>query len=170
MKWYTYLICFISIVLGAFCGAQFYRKVKAESYINGSIDITNQFSQENFNYTSSKVVFYNDIYDETNTYLFETDLPVVENFNGVSNNYEVTLNGHLLMNCNFTAGSISTVVYIDFYDIDGKVVCSSDLKVSIKYLSDKTTLCLSTIGLENASYLEQYFSTNGIRLIVNEIL
>ena len=64
MKWYTYLICFVLIVVGTFCGIQLYKEVKAESYINGSIDISNHFSQESFNYISSSVTFYNDIYDE----------------------------------------------------------------------------------------------------------
>ena len=43
MKWYSYVICFVLILVGAFCGIQLYREVKAESYINGSIDISNKF-------------------------------------------------------------------------------------------------------------------------------
>ena len=41
---------------------------------------------------------------------------------------------------------------------------------SIKFLSNKTQLILSTIGKESASFLEQYFNNNGIRLKVVEIL
>ena len=37
MKWYTYLICFVLIVVGAFCGVQLYKEVKAESYVKVSI-------------------------------------------------------------------------------------------------------------------------------------
>ena len=54
MKWYTYLICFILIIVGVFCGIELYKEVKAESYVNGSIDISNKFSQESFNYSSSR--------------------------------------------------------------------------------------------------------------------
>ena len=46
-----YLFAFVIIVAGVFCGIELYKEVKAESYINGSIDISNQFSQESFNYS-----------------------------------------------------------------------------------------------------------------------
>ena len=170
MKWYTYLFCFIFIFVGAFCGISLFREVKAESYINGSIDISNQFSQENFNYSSTSVVFYHDLYDDTDSYIFEQDLLKVENFNGEKNTYEVWLNNFILLDTEFNAGSIYSTVKMDFYDEYGAVVCNSDMKISIKYLSGKTTLTLSTIGQENASFLEQYFTDNGFRLKVIEIL
>lgn len=170
MKWYTYLICYVLIVVGAFCGVQFYRKVKAESYINGSIDISNQFVQEDFNYTSSGISFYHDVYDETDTYSFETNLLVVNDFDGLNKEYELYLNEHYLMNYKFGAGYISGIAYIDFYDIYGNVVCNSSLNIFIKFLSDNTSLLLSTTGKDNAGFLEQYFSNNGIRLIVNKII
>ena len=74
MKWYTYVICFVLIIVGVFSGMQFYRELKAESYVNGSIDITNRFSEETFNYSSTSLVFYHDLYDDTNTYTFEKAL------------------------------------------------------------------------------------------------
>ena len=36
MKWYSYLICFILIIVGVFCGIELYKEIKAESYVNGS--------------------------------------------------------------------------------------------------------------------------------------
>ena len=69
-----YLLCFVIIVAGVFCGIRLYKEVKAESYINGSIDISNRFSQESFNYSSTSVVFYHDLYDDTQTYTFEKEL------------------------------------------------------------------------------------------------
>jgi len=66
MKWYTYVICFVLIIVGTFLGIELYKDIKAESYVNGSIDISNQFSQESFNYSSTSVVFYNDIYNDAN--------------------------------------------------------------------------------------------------------
>ncbi len=170
MKWYAYIICFVFIVVGTFCGIQLYKEVKAESYVNGSIDISNQFSQENFNYTSTSLVFYHDLYDDTNTYSFEQDLLKVENFNGQKNTYEVWLNDFILLDTEFNAGSIYSTVKMDFYNEFGNVVCYSEMKISIKYLSGKTTLTISTVGQENASFLEQYFTDNGIRLKVVEIL
>ncbi len=59
-----YLLAFVLIVVGVFCGIRLYKEIKAESYVNGSIDISNRFSQESFNYSSTSVVFYHDLYDD----------------------------------------------------------------------------------------------------------
>ena len=170
MKWYTYLICFILIVVGVFCGIELYREVKAESYINGSIDISNKFSQESFNYSSTSVVFYHDLYDDTDTYSFEKDLLKVDDFNGEKKEYKVILNDYVLVGSEINAGSIFSAVNMDFYDTNGNIVCNSTMKISIQFLSNKTQLALVTTGQESASFLEQYFSDNGIRLRVIEIL
>ena len=169
MKWYTYLICFILIVVGVFCGIELYKEIKAESYVNGSIDISNKFSQEAFNYSSTSTVFYHDLYDETNTYTFEKELLKVEDFNGEKKQYKVVLNDYVLISSEINAGSILSIVNIDFYNTSGNILCKSSLKISIQFLSNKTQLTLETIGQENASFLEQYFSDNGIRLSVIEI-
>lgn len=170
MKWYWYIICVILVLLGVFCGIQLYREVKAESYVNGSIDISNKFSQESFKYTNTSVVFYHDIYNETDTYIFEADCLKVDDFNGLTNTYQVVLNDYILLGSEINAGSIFTNVNLDFYDTYGEIIKSVDMQISIKFLSDKTQLTLATSGNENASFLEQYFSNNGIRLYVNEIL
>ena len=170
MKWYWYIICVILVLLGVFCGIQLYKEVKAESYVNGSIDILNKFSQESFKYTNTSVVFYHDVYDETDTYIFEADCLKVDDFNGLTNTYQVVLNDYILLESEINAGSIFTNVNLDFYDTYGEIIKSVDMQISIKFLSDKTQLTLATTGNENASFLEQYFSNNGIRLYVNEIL
>lgn len=170
MKWYTYLICCILIIVGTFCGIQLYREVKAESYVNGSIDISNRFSQDSFYYSSSSCVFYHDIYDETDTYSFEKELPKVNDFNGKDKQYKVILNDYVLLDNEISSGSIYSSIAMDFYNTDGDMICNSTMQISIKFLSNKTLLTLATKGQENASFLEQYFSDNGIRLKVIEIL
>lgn len=170
MKWYTYLICFVLVIVGTFCGIQLYKEVKAESYINGSIDISNKFSQENLNYSSTSLVFYHDLYDDTDTYSFEQDLPKVENFNGQKKFYELWLNDFIILDAEFNAGSVYSTVQLDFYNEYGNIIYSSKLNISVKYLSSKTQITLSTKGQESASFLEQYFKDNGIRLKIVEIL
>lgn len=170
MKWYTYLICFILIIVGVFCGIELYKEIKAESYVNGSIDISNKFSQESFNYSSSSVAFYHDDYDTTDTYTFQKDLLVVDSFNGKEKTYQVILNDYILFNTEFNPGSIFSSVAIDFYDTEGNVICNADMKISIVFLSNKTQLTLATVGDKNSSFLQQYFTDNGIRLRVVEIL
>ena len=170
MKWYMYIICFVIIVAGAFCGIRLYQLVTAESYINGSINIENKFSMDSFTYANTSVVFYNDIYDETNTYTFSVDLKKVDNFDGAKNKYEVIMNGYVLLDTQISAGTVFSTAYIDFYDTSGDIVCSAYMDISIHFLSNKTALTFTTTGKENASFLEQYFADNGIRLKVVEIL
>ena len=165
-----YLIAFVLIVVGVFCGIRLYKEIKAESYINGSIDISNRFTQESFNYSSTSVVFYHDLYDDTDTYAFEKDLLKVENFDGKAKTYQVVLNDYVLLNTEINAGSVFATVDMDFYDTNGNVINSAVMKLSVKFLSNKTQLTLTTTGNENASFLEQYFNDNGIRLRVIEIL
>lgn len=165
-----YLLCFVIIVCGVFCGIRLYKEIKAESYINGSIDISNRFSQESFNYSSTSVVFYHDIYDDTQTYTFEKELLKVDDFDGVKKKYQVVLNDYVLLNSEINAGSVFATVNMDFYNTEGKVVNSASMKISVKFLSGNTQLTLATTGKENASFLEQYFKDNGIRLQIIEIL
>lgn len=165
-----YVIAFVIIVVGVFCGIRLYKEIKAESYINGSIDISNRFTQESFNYSSTSAVFYHDLYDDTDTYTFEKDLLKVENFDGKKKTYQVVLNDYVLLNTEINAGSVFATVDMDFYDTSGNVINSALMKISVKFLSNKTTLTLATTGKENASFLEQYFADNGIRLRIIEIL
>lgn len=165
-----YILAFVLIVVGVFCGIQLFKEIKAESYVNGSIDISNRFSQESFNYSSTSVVFYHDMYDKTDTYSFEKELLKVDNFDGQKKLYQVVLNDYNLLNTEFNSGSVFATVNMDFYDISGEVINSATLKISVKFLSGKTRLTLTTTGSENASFCEQYFSDNGIRLQIIEIL
>lgn len=165
-----YLGCFAIIVAGAFCGIRQYKEVKAESYINGSIDISNRFSQESFNYSSTSVVFYHDLYDDTETYAYEKDLLKVDDFDGTKHAYRVMLNDYVLINCEINAGSVFGTVDMDFYDTNGNVINSAKMQISVKFLSGKTALSLTVTGKENASFLEQYFKDNGIRLRIIQII
>ncbi len=172
MKWYVYLICFVLTVVGGICGLRLYKEYTATSYINGSIDISNKFSQESFNYSSTSLVFYDDLYDESENYIFENDLLKVENFDGLRKSYLVKLNDYVLAETTFSAGSIYSILYMDFYDIDGSLIFENSpaLNISIVFLSNKTNLKIWTNGIEQSKFFEQYFADNGIRLQVIEIL
>ena len=164
-----YIGCFLMITVGVFSGIQLYKEIKAESYVNGTIDISNQFSQDSFSYYNTSVVFYHYLYDDTDTHSFEVDLPKVD-FNGKDGNYLLWLNDYLLIDAEFKSGSVFSAVFMDFYNTNGELVNNTELQISIQFLSNKTNLKLVTIGKVNASYLEQYFADNGIRLKVEKIL
>ena len=165
-----YVLSFVLVVAGIFFGISLFQSARAESYINGTIDISNRFSQKSFTYSATNVTFYHDLYDDTNTYSYEQDLLQVEGFNGVEKSYKMLFNDQTLLNVNMQAGQINTSVTMQFYSPEGKLLASPELKIQICFLSNKTQLKLVTIGKENAAYLEQYFAENGIRLIVDELL
>jgi len=169
MKWYTYIICFIVIIAGVFSGNYAYKRATAKSYVHGSIDITNEFELKAFEYASSEVTFYEDIYNN-NSYKFETDLKKVTNFNGVDKYYTITLNEYVLKNSVIIAGSTFSIFNIEFYSIENVLECSAELKITIKFLSNKTTMELYTADSIQASYLERYFKDNSIRLKIIENL
>ena len=74
------------------------------------------------------------------------------------------------MNSDIAAGTVFAKFNIDFYDTEGNIINSAAMKISVRFLSNKTMLTLTTNGQESASFLEQYFADNGIRLKVIEIL
>ena len=154
---------------GVFCGLRLHTLMTAESYVNGSIDISNQFSMESFSYTSTSVEFYNDIYNNPTNYSFEVDLLPVDDFNGQKNTYQIVLNNYILIDTQIVAGSVFAKIYLDFHDTNGDIICSSFVDIQVKFLSNKTTLTLATTGSQNASFLTQYFSDYGLRLKINEL-
>lgn len=169
MRWWAYILCLVLIVIGVFCGIRLFKEVRAESYVNGTIDISNRFSQESFKYTSTSAVFYHDLYDNSDTYYFDKELLKTENFDGEKKTYKVMLNDYVIFNAKVNAGSVFATVSLDFYNADGKLVQSADMDISVKFLSNKTQLTLSTVGNKNAQFLEQYFSDNGLRLQIIEL-
>ena len=43
-----YVVSFVLVVAGIFFGISLFQTARAESYINGTIDISNRFSQKSF--------------------------------------------------------------------------------------------------------------------------
>ncbi len=168
MKWYSYIICSFLILVGCFFGIKFYQDLTATSYVNGSIDITNKFSQDSFYYVNSSVVFYPT--ENSEAYAFEIDCLETENFDGERKEYKVVLNNYILTDTTITGGSISSVIKMDFYDVDGKLLHNAEMNLLIRFLSEKTQLKLSCADQTSATYFENYFSDNGIRLGVIEQL
>ena len=170
MKWYVYVICVVLIILGILCGIKLYKEIKSESYVNGSIDIENIFSQKDFAYSTTSFTLYHDLYDDTNTYVFEQNLLQVEDFNGLENQYLVFFNDKLITNTQITAGAVYSTIEIDFYSISGNLISKVQANLSLKFFSDKTNLLVSVQGQENANLFEQYAKANGFRLKIEKIL
>lgn len=169
MKWSTYLFCLVLISLGLFCGVRWTQEVRAKSYVNGSIKVSNEFSRESFEYSNTFVAFTSDIPSGEGSYSFDKDLLKVDDFNGNTKKYEVVLNDFVLLNAQIKAGSVFIPLDMDFYDTDGDPKCSGTLDILVEFLSGKTHLSMRVKNKEQASFFEQYFKDNGIRLKIIEI-
>jgi hypothetical protein len=170
MKWYVYVICFLLMLGGVFCGIRLYSLVTRQSYVNGSINIENRFSATSFSYyNTAGVPLYHSLYDTTDIYSYQNDLLPVADFNGRDKNYQVILNGYVLIESEIYAGAVSAVAHMEFYNVDGALACASVLNVSVTFFSDKTVLTISTNGAKSAGYIAQYFRDNGVRLEVVEL-
>lgn len=61
---------------------------------------------------------------------------------------QVVLNDYVLLNCDIAAGSVFATVNMDFYDTEGNIINSAAMKISVRFLSNKTMLTLTTNGQE----------------------
>lgn len=179
MKWYTYIICFVLMLVGIWSGITLWQKVHAESYINGSITVTNNLYFESFTYNNSlfsEVIVFNDN-DLANDNNFEThnyswssvNLPTVTDFNGITKVYQVEINGYRIFDATINAGGVLTRINIDFYDSENNLSCAGYYDLSVRFLSNRTELFVKTVGQKNANFIEQYFADNGLRITIKEI-
>ena len=167
MKWYSYVICCVLIVLGTFFGIRLVQEMTSESYVNGSIDITNEFYQDSFKYSTNNIVFYPIAEEES--YDFSIELLPTENFDGEDKEYIVKLNDYVLL-ANIYAGKITADVNMDFYDTEGAILCNGAMSLKLEFFADKTNLTLVCADENSANYFEEYFNSYGFRLTVTEVL
>jgi hypothetical protein len=175
MKWYAYPICFVLLLTGVWSSITLWQKIHTASYINGSIDLTNEMFFESFTYDNSlfddAVVFAHDIYDTSNTYLWQSEnLPTVADFNGIDKTYQIEINNYRILDATINAGGVIARINIDFYDTENNLLCSAFYDLSVRFLSNRTELEIKTTGQQNANFIEQYFADNGLRLKFKEIL
>lgn len=175
MKWYSYIICFALMLVGIWSGITLWQKVHSESYIHGSIKVTNDLYLESFAYDNSlfgdAIVFVNDIYDITNTYTWTSEnLPTVPDFNGATNTYQIEINGYRIFDATINAGGVLVRTNIDFYDTENNLLCDGYYDLSIRFLSNRTEVSVKTVGQQNANFIEQYFADNGLRITIKEVI
>jgi len=177
MKWYIYPICLVLMLLGVYSGITMWQKIHAESYINGSINITNEFYFESFTYDNS--LFGNAVvfppttpYDTPDTiYAWQSEnLPTVPTFNGTEKQYQIEVNGYRIFGATVNAGGVIIRTNIDFYDTENNLLCSAYYDLSVRFLSNRTELEIRTKGQQNANFIEQFFADNGLRIKIKELI
>lgn len=158
----------VIIVCGIFSSIGLYKELSKKSFVNGTLDDVNMFSQTEFDYTSTSVAFYDNVNDSTDIRYFENSVLKVDDFNGLTKQYKVTLNEHTLL-AKIEAGYITTSMTMQFYDAHNVLLCEGTLHITIEFLSDKTNLKMYVENGVQAQYFEKYFKDNGIRLKAIEI-
>jgi hypothetical protein len=178
----------VLLLTGVWSSITLWQKIHTESYINGSIDLTNEMFFESFTYDNSlfddAVVFAHDIYDTTNTYLWQSEnLPTVADFNGIDKiylsssspdnsqaRYQIEINNYRILDATINAGGVIARINIDFYDTENNLLCAGYYDIFVRFLSNRTELEIKTTGQQNANFIEQYFTDNGLRIKIKEIL
>lgn len=163
-----YILAFCIIVSGFVCGALTYKIITSKSYINGDmLGIENAFKQEDFRYKTNAIMFRKSASD-SNLYTYEIELNPVKDFNGVTNRYEILLNGYEILTAVIQAGAIEFTQAYEFLDVQGEEINQAQLQVSVEMLADKTRLRVQT-ETEHIEYINQYFNNNQFELRINKI-
>lgn len=169
MKWYSYLICAICIVLGIFSTVAMVRIWSESSGVYGtfsyeSIETKNNYDEvAKFDYGAIKFST-NDYENYSNT---ETFTPV--KFDGTKKDYVLLVNDNICSDVQIYAGKIVATATIKFYNTDGDNCSTANLNFLIEFTEDKVTVTTSTKN-ENSSiaYLDKYMNVHGFVLKIVE--
>lgn len=170
MKFRAYLLCFVLIVSGIFCGISFAKLYFRESATNGSgIDVEYVYDMESFRFASIGIPFVDDLYSDAYTY--ESELLPVEDFDGEEKQYQLVLNDFVCQDTIVDAGYILGEYTFNFYDLHGDVACESTISIRINFYVNHTDLIITcNDGAVATTYWTSYFNDFGVVITVNEII
>lgn len=161
-----YIMAIACIFFGIYSTAGLIKDVTAESYTNGSLEQKNTYGLDTFSYTSSSIVFT----PNDSIYTWENNFLRVNNFNGVKNEYKIVFNDYLILDPDITTGSINFDITMEFLIPEGSQNFIGTMHTTIKFLSDKTYMKLSTNTQAEAQYFLDYFKNFGFKLCCYEVV
>lgn len=165
MKWYTYIICFILIIVGAFCTIELVDLFSVQSGEYGSV-ISYQ-TQENYEEFSK--FDYGTIEFDTEDYSNYKNISTYgsQKFDGTKKDYTLFFNGQPLNNVVQNAGRINGDLSLKFYDLNGEEITTADIHFMVEYLASSTKVTTTITNTNNSvSYLNAYMEINGAVLQV----
>lgn len=165
MKWYSYLICFILIIVGAFCTVEMVNLFSVKSGEYGSIISY----QTHGDYEEFSKFDFGSIDFETTDYKTYKDISTFgfQKFDGTKEDYSLFFNGQPLNNVVQSAGRINGDLSIKFYDLNGKEITTANVHFLIEYLASATKVTTTITNVNNSvSYLTAYMEINGAVLQV----
>ena len=165
MKWYTYIICLILIIVGAFCTIELVDLFSVKSGEYGSV--ISYKTQENYEEFSK--FDYGTIGFETEDYTTYKNVSTFgsKKFDGTKADYTLFFNGQPLNNVVQTAGRINGDLSLKFYDLNGEEITTADIHFVVEYLASLTKVTTTITNVNNSvSYLNAYMEINGAVLQV----
>lgn len=165
MKWYSYIICFVLIILGAFCSIELVDLFSVKSGEYGSVISY----QTHGDYEEFSKFDFGSINFDTDDYKSYKDIATfgAQNFDGSKQEFTLFFNGQPLNNVVQTAGRINGDLALKFYDLNGDEITTANIHFMIEYLASATKVTTTITNTENAvSYLNSYMEINGAVLQV----
>lgn len=168
MKWYTYIICAVLIIIGSFCTVELVNIFDVQSGEYGTVFVYetpykyDEFSRFDF----GRIDFDSQDYQKYQSITVHDS----QEFDGTKNNYTLFFNDQPLNHVVQTAGRISGDLAIKFYDLDGQIITTADLNFVIEYQASNTKVTITITNVnDSVSYLNTYMEINGAILrVVNK--
>lgn len=165
MKWYTYIICFVLIIVGVFCTIELVDLFSVKSGEYGSV-----ISYQTQGYYEEFSKFdYGTIDFDTEDYTTYKNISTFgsQQFDGTKEDYTLFFNGQPLNNVVKTAGRINGDLSLKFYDLNGEEITTADIHFVVEYLASATKVTTTITNVDNSvSYLNAYMEINGAVLQV----
>lgn len=165
MKWYSYIICFILIIVGAFCTIELVDLFSVKSGEYGSVISY----QTHGDYVEFSKFDYGTIDFDTEDYTTYKNISTfgAQQFDGTKEDYTLFFNGQPLNNVVQTAGRINGDLSLKFYDLNGEEITTADIHFVVEYLASATKVTITITNVDNSvSYLNAYMEINGAVLQV----
>ena len=161
-----YLVLLALVGAGVYAGLKIYENETAKSSSFGEIKQHNLYEDFNvFDCDLSDAIFYK----SENGYKFNTSIPQKVEFNGNTNKYNVLINNSPSYQESSTAGILTALHKIMYYNLDGTMALDTVLNLEIKFYQSRIEITITNDNdATQEAYFLEYLDFNGLHLRVVE--
>lgn len=163
LKWWVYLLCGLIIVIGVFSSIKLVNMFNVKSKEYGTV--LSIETKQNLNIEAKYDLGYLDFEDNENgLFIYEvSEIPI--KFNGANKEYSILFNSEPVYDVKVFNGKIEGVLTLNFYNTDGTLITTSEVKILIEFLASETRIKFETKDIKKSnSYLYRYLDINGAQL------
>ncbi len=152
MKLSQYIFCVIVIVVGAFC---FMNILETLSIKSGEYEYAvNIIIKKNYNEVS-RYDYCSLSFDTEDNVNYENKSSFVPTkFNGKENKYILLFNNYLVINLEISSVSISGDFIKNYYDINGELITTSNLKILVEFLETEVRVIMLITNTNDIVYFK----------------